>query len=175
MKFTSIVTAALLLAASAVHAADISAKPVDLTVGTGSTSLEFGTDFARVAAGDTFANRFNFSLPNIADFDFSLTSITVKVTQGLNLTGFGIYSALNDKRIASGIQKSTGVEDFWTLAYDDLAAGDYYFLVSGDMNAKSGSFAAEGVITVSSVPEPAAPAMLLGGLALLAFAARRQR
>lgn len=175
MKFTSFVAAALLLASTAVHARDISSPSEVLTVGVGATSLEFGNTFKSVAAGDTFSDRFDFALPNIADFDFSLTSISVKATQGLNLTGFGIYNADSNALVVGGKQLSTGAEDAWTLAYSDLAAGNYYFLVSGDMVSKGGSFAAEGVITVSAVPEPAMPAMLLGGLGVLAFAVRRKR
>lgn len=181
MKFTSIVTAALLLAAPVLDAAakDISSPVQTITLKTGDNSLSFGDNFAGAAAGDTFSDRFYFSLTGSADILSNATSNAAKAGTGLDLTGYGIYSALTNDLVIAGTKvyvNKFGVADKWTVSADDLAAGNYYFRVDGKLLSSGASFAGNGTITVSAlpVPEPTMPAMLLGGLAILGVAARRK-
>lgn len=176
MKRTLFVTAALVLMAGA-HAANVSSPAETLTVQAGKNSLAFDNNFSNTLAGDTFADRFDFTLGGKASVRFVATSTAAGRNESLDLTGFGIYDALTNQAVAPGklsFLNADGVFDKWTLSASNLAAGAYYFQVSGTMLAPGGSYAANGTFTVSSVPEPAMPAMLLGGLAVLAFAARRK-
>jgi hypothetical protein len=181
MKLTSFVAAAFLLAAPMLDAAakDVSSPAETFVLKTGENSLSFGNDFANVAAGDTFADRFYFQLPGSSDFSsFSVTSTAAKKGTGLDLTGYGIYDAATNALLAAGTLtylNKAGVADKWSLSATNLTAGSYYFQVSGKMLSTGGSFASNGVITVSAVPEPAMPLMLLGGLGVVAAVARRRK
>jgi PEP-CTERM motif len=177
MKITSIAAAMLLASASAAHAANVSSPVETLTVHTGKNSLAFDNTFKNVSAGDTFADRFNFKLTGESDLKFTVTSTAAGKNTSLDLTGFGIFNAATNAVVANGTLNYLnygGVFDKWTVIANDLAAGNYYFKVSGKMLAQGGSFAANGTMNVSPVPEPAMPAMLLGGLAIVAFAVRRK-
>jgi hypothetical protein len=179
MKLISFVAAALLFAAPTVYAAshNVSSPVETLTLGTGKNSISFDNTFAATSAGDTFADRFNFTLSGIADLNLNVTSNAIRANTGLDLTAYGLYNANTNALVKDGTLSylnMAGKLDKFTLAYDDLAAGNYYLLVSGKMLSSGGSFAGNGVITVSPVPEPAMPAMLLGGLAVMAVAARRK-
>lgn len=173
----SLLSAAMLFAMPVAHAAsnDISTAPQTLVMDFGQNTLSFGNTFAGVLAGDTFAERFSFTLPGITEFQVSLTSISTSTNTGLDLTGFGLYDALTNEVVTAGRQKATGVIEKWSLSATDLAAGSYYFLVSGTMVSDGAAFAGNGAISISAVPEPTGAAMLLGGLGLLAFIARRRR
>ncbi|WP_338758428.1 FxDxF family PEP-CTERM protein [Massilia sp. METH4] len=177
MKYISLAAAALLLAAPAVHARDISSPVETLTLATGANSVGFNNAFAAVTRGDTFADRFAFVLNGVATLDFTATSSAARVNSGLDLTGFGLYNAVTGALVLGGTKDYVnlgGKYDQYSLAYSDLAAGEYFLHVSGKMLSGSGSFAGNGVITVSPVPEPATPFLLLGGLAVLAIGARRK-
>jgi hypothetical protein len=177
MKMIPLVTATLLAAASTAQAANVSSPVETLTVQTGKNSLAFDSNFSNVQAGDTFADRFDFTLGGKANVRFSATSTAAGQNDSLDLTGFGIFDAVTNLMVAPGKLSYLNLDgeiDKWTLSANNLAAGSYYFQVAGTMLAPGGSFAANGTITVSPVPEPAMPAMLLGGLAMLAFVARRK-
>ena len=182
MKFITIAAAALLLGAPVLEAAakDVSSPVETITLKTGRNSVSFGNDFANVAAGDTFADKFYFTLGGTAGVtEFSVTSAAAKKNSGLDLTGYGLYNATTNALVAAGTLdylNEAGKFDSWSLTASNLNAGSYYFQVSGKIvAAPGGSFASDGVITVSPVPEPAMPLMLLGGLGVLAAVARRRQ
>lgn len=54
-----------------------------------------------------------------------------------------------------------------------LVAGNYHFLITGNATGSSGG--AYAIALIASVPEPATYAMMLVGLGLIGFAARRNK
>lgn len=176
MKLISLIAGMALLAAPAVHARNISSPVETLTLATGTNSVGFNNAFD-ASAGDTFADRFNFTVTGVSTLDLTATSSASRSKTGLDLSAFGLYNAVTNTLVQGGTLNYLnlgGKYDKFSLAYDDLAAGSYYLQVSGKMLSGSGSFAGNGVITVSPVPEPSMPLMLLGGLGVLAFGARRK-
>lgn len=177
MKFLIPGAVALALTTSIAHAANVSSPAETLAVVTGKNSLAFDNTFAHVAAGDVFNDRFGFTLTGESDLRFTVTSTAVGKNFSLDLTGFSLYNAATQAIVAPGklnYLNANGGYDKWTLIANDLAAGSYYLQVSGTLLAQGGSYASNGVITVSPVPEPAAPLMLLGGLAAIAVVTRRK-
>ena len=68
---------------------------------------------------------------------------------------------------------STGNLDLWSLDYANLAAGTYYVQVTGNVLGNGATNYAAN-LALAPVPEPETYAMMLGGLGLLAVAARRR-
>ncbi|MES2758949.1 MAG: FxDxF family PEP-CTERM protein [Pseudomonadota bacterium] len=176
MKNSKSLIAALVLATasfgSGALAADISTPPQALNlVG---TSAFFGDSFDIDQADDTFSDQFTFSVTGDlpAQLDAIVSSISRSAAVGLDITGLALYSGAG-AQLATGTSMSTGAIDVWTVQANNLEVGSYYLQVSGTMvSDTSGSFG--GAVMLQPVPEPAAYGMMLAGLGLVGFMARRR-
>ncbi len=175
MKKNTILTAALLasctLFSTAAYAVvDISSAPSAIVL-TGNGSVAFGDKFKKNNKNAVFFDQFSFINAAVSNVSLIVTSTSTSAANGLNLTGLGLYN--DHGLVAKGLQVQTGIDDIWTFSASNLLVGSYYFKVSGDMVSSGGAtFAANG--RIAAVPEPESYAMLLGGLALLGFMARRR-
>jgi len=138
-------------------------------------SAYFGDVFAADNAGNTFADRFTFTVEGTIGYnlDAIVASISRSADVGLDVTGLALYG-VDDVLISDGTSVATGVYDLWTLSSNNLAAGDYYVQVSGDLvSDTAASFG--GAIMLAPVPEPQTWGMLLGGLGVVGWLARRRQ
>ncbi len=153
-------------------AVDISSLPSAIVLA-GNGSVDFGDKFTKNHKDAVFADHFTFTTTALSDVDVVVTSVSTSAANGLNLTGFGLYTA-QGALVRNGQRVLSGIEDKWILSSDLLAAGAYYFQVSGTLLSAGGAaFGANGYI--SAVPEAQTYAMLLAGLAGLGLRARRRR
>jgi hypothetical protein len=137
-------------------------------------SAFFGDTFAMNNMDQTFADRFTFSItdPVPQTFDAIVSSIGRTAGTGLDITGLALYDSSN-ALLTSGTSMSGGRIDVWTLSNTNLPTGDYYLQVRGNMVSNGGaSFG--GAVMLAPVPEPETYGMMLGGLGLLGFLARRR-
>ena len=138
-------------------------------------SAYFGDVFAEGNAGNTFADRFTFTVDGTSGYnlDAIVESISRSADVGLDITALALYGA-DEALITAGSSVATGIYDLWTLSSNNLAAGDYYVQVSGDVvSDTSASFG--GAIMLAPVPEPETWGMLLGGLGIVGWLARRRQ
>jgi hypothetical protein len=154
---------------------------LDLTDGSGF----FGDTFAAGNNGATFADHFTFSVAGTMpmNFDAIVSSISRTADTGLDFSGLSLYrvgggtgtgGTAGDTLVASGSSLQTGSIDVWTLSSDNLQAGDYYVMVGGNLvSDTSGSFG--GAVMLAPVPEPETYGMMLAGLGVLGFLARRRK
>jgi len=154
---------------------------LDLTDGSGF----FGDTFAAGNNGATFADHFTFSVTGTMpmNFDAIVSSISRTADTGLDFSGLSLYrvgggtgtgGTAGDTLISSGTSLQTGSMDVWTLSSDNLQAGDYYVMVGGNLvSDTSGSFG--GAVMLAPVPEPETYGMMLAGLGVLGFLARRRK
>jgi hypothetical protein len=145
---------------------------LDLTDGSGF----FGDTFAAGNTGATFDDHFTFTVAGTSGwtFDAIVSSISRSASTGLDITGLSLYGA-GDTLISSGTQLSSGTIDVWTLSSDSLAAGDYYLAVSGNL-VSSGAASLGGAVSLAApVPEPETYGMMLAGLGVLGYMARRRK
>ncbi len=174
MKKTTAILSALVLAAASfgAQAADAGSKVSNLDLSEGFAAFNGGY----VGNNDlnTFSNKYQFTFDGLnSNLSAGVTSFDKSLKNGLNLTNFALYD-FGGTLLSTGAQASTGLIDTWTINYDNLAAGSYYLRVEGNITGRAASDFG-GNLALAPVPEPETYAMMLGGLGLLAFTARRRK
>ena len=154
---------------------------LDLTDGSGF----FGDTFAANNNGASFADHFTFTVAGTTgmNFDAIISSISRSADTGLDISALSLYrvgggtgtgGTAGDTLVSSGSSLMSGEMDVWTLSSDNLTAGNYYVLVSGNLvSDTSASFG--GAVMLAPVPEPETYGMMLAGLGVLGVLARRRK
>lgn len=139
------------------------------------TSAFFGNSFDINQMGDTFSDRFTFTVSGTpSNLDAIVSSISRTASTGLDITALSLFTAA-DTLVKAGTSLHSGMIDVWTLSTaSPLVAGNYYLQVSGTMVSNtSGSYG--GAMMLAPVPEPEALGMMLAGLGVVGFIAARRR
>lgn len=153
-------------------AADISNPASAITFDVDGAAF-FGQLFTGHQAGDTFADKYTFSLPGLTNLTADVFSYSNNPANGLDISSLDLYTA-GGTLVTHGMQISTGQTEQWNLASNGLTAQSYYVQISGSVVSNAaGKYIAS--TTVTPVPEPETYGMMLGGLALLGVVARRRR
>ena len=174
-NFKALVAAAAITAAmfgpSVASAADVS-KPVAPVTQFGNSGF-FADGFVS-PAGSTFTEKFTFNVTGAPSrLSADVSSVGSDAWNGLALTGFSLHTS-GGSLISTTNESKTGQFDYFTAKSGLLAVGSYYLQVTGSVLSNNGS-TFTGNIALSAVPEPETYALMLGGLGLVGFAARRRK
>lgn len=190
--FKKVILAAL-VAGSALSAQSAMAAPVapgtivsgtPVSSGTldasGAYSFGFYSTFTSDDYQGVFINDFEVDVTTSFDSGASVTA-NYTSTQDLRLSSFDLLRLNGDgslTTVASGSNLLPGQKlDLWAFNTTNFAAGTYYLEVKGTvLGTAGGSYGGSINITpTSAVPEPTTYGMLLGGLGLIGFVARRKK
>lgn len=160
MKTSSLVLAAVLAFGSGASMA--ATGPLDLSTG--------NTGFSNSPVIGTFTDVYTFTVVSPVFANGSVTT-AVNVSQNIDfsamvLTGPGNATYSFTKLLGDPVE-------VWSLSTTTLAAGAYTLTLTG-LNSPSGA-SYGGNFAVTPVPEPESLALLLGGLGVVGFVARRRR
>lgn len=120
----------------------------------------------------SFVDTFKFSIDQTSDA-FSAGSYTTQIARKtvFDISDFTI--SLFRDGVTDTLLASSGAKNSVSLNAFDLTAGDYFYTVSGNvLGTKPGKF--DFRVDVLPVPEPETGALMLAGLGLLGFVARRK-
>jgi hypothetical protein len=144
----------------------------------------FGDTFAANNQGATFSDQFNFNVASTGtgtgttgtmnSLDAIISSISQSASTGLNITGLSLYNS-GGTLVTSGNMLQSGAVDVWTISSNNLAAGNYYLQVSGNLVGTTSASFGGAVQMAAPVPEPETYGMMLAGLGVLGFLARRRK
>jgi hypothetical protein len=169
---TALTLASAALLSQTASATDIS-NPVEALTFDMDGAAFFGQQFAGHNAGNTFSDKYTFSVASLTNLSADLFSYSGNAKNGLDITSLDLYTSTGTL-VQHGTQLLTGATDQWTLSSNGLGASSYYLQVSGSvLSNAAGRYT--GSAATAAVPEPETYGMLLGGLAILGVAARRRK
>lgn len=123
--------------------------------------------FQNTAPAASFTDRISFSVLSSSDLVGTISGTSFK---NFTLSAFDLYTSSNTLVSTGSFDNLAGKASVGFIS-DSGLTGNYYLLVSG--TTSGGTY--NGNISLSPVPEPESYAMMLAGLGLMGFVARRRR
>ncbi|MRW86246.1 PEP-CTERM sorting domain-containing protein [Pseudoduganella sp. FT26W] len=171
-KYTSFLIGLVLAAASVFASAADFERTSNITLIDGTSGFGPLSSFSDGSLNKTFSDLFYFSVPSLSNADSNISSISFSDTTGIDFSHFDLYKVGSSVAAASGsLDADSGL---WFLTGTNLTAGSYYFKVQGTITTND-AVTYSGNLLVSAVPEAETYAMLLAGLGLVGFVARRRK
>lgn len=159
------------LAVSGMASAADASTTGNLTFALGTSAFDHA--FGANSIGDTFTDRYNFTLSYATDLSSIVSTFSPPPgPDGIQITGFSLVNSGGLSLFGSS--QASGIVDVWTLASPHLVADTYHLLVSGKVLSNDAT-AYSGHLTVTAVPEPDTYGMLLAGVGVIGMLARRRQ
>lgn len=171
-KYTTFLMAIVLAAASAFAGAADYQRSTQVTLIDGTSDFGPAVSFSEGSLNKTFSDLFYFAIPGLSSADSNISSISFGDTSGIDFKHFDLYKVGASSAAAVGsLDADSGL---WILSGTNLSAGNYFFKVEGTITTAD-AVSYSGNVLVSAVPEADTYAMMLAGLGLVGFIARRRK
>lgn len=122
--------------------------------------------FENTAPTATFSDKISFSVLSTSDLVGTISGTSFK---NFTLSAFDLYTSAGSLVSTGSFNNLSGKASVGFVS-DNGLTGNFYLLVAGKTNG--GTY--NGNISLSPVPEPESYAMMLAGLGLMGFVARRR-
>jgi hypothetical protein len=168
MKFSKTILAAALAIATSSSFADTGGGALDLSTGS--------TAFSRTPIG-AFTDTWTFSLVGSSFLTSSTLSSSAVGAQDLMFTSAVITTAADPSTAVATFSGPTFIaaNEFMNLSNFLLPAGDYDLIVKGVNSADAAAYSGTITIAAAPIPEPETYALMMAGLGVLGFVARRRK
>lgn len=150
---------------------DLGANPTDENIYSVTHNVESFLDvftFSLTSTSDTISSAVALLFPGLSGVGSSYEINNGTLSLFSDPDGDGA-AGVNTQIATATFGDSTGV-----LAYNNAAAGSYYWAVAGDAVGSNGGVYLYSANTAAVVPEPETYAMMLAGLGLIGFIGRRR-
>lgn len=179
--FAAMLAGATMTAQSAYAGNPYASIEVDEDGFSGSFSHTFSKD-SQGAFEDLYSFVVDQGFTSSASITSSFTTVGTKISD-LTITGFNLLqidpvtlAVLNTVTGVNNTASGATATDKWSITTDALVAGTYYIQVLGTVNgAAAVTYSGDISGLAAAVPEPETYGMMLGGLGLLGFVARRKK
>ena len=165
MKYNKIFAAAAFSLVAASSFADNGGGPLDLT--------SESTFFGRTPSGLNFVDTYTFTLTGSSFL--TAGSIDSSAVGGQDLDFMSVMIMQGATTVATFANSGTDAQEHFTLAQTLLSAGSYSLVITGTQSADAASYAGNAAVVAAPVPEPKIYALMLAGLGVMGFIARRRR
>lgn len=163
--FTKIILAVSMLVMSNMASAVAPGQTVN--IGTLDQSIVSTTVVHPMPAGGSFMDILNFSVSSESMLLSNLVELELAPVVGLDVFSWDIFAV--GSNVALGY-----AQDVTSRLYGLIGPGDYFAQVSGSTTGIFGGSYTLNLVT-APVPEPSMIALMLGGLGLVGFMARRRK
>jgi len=150
---------------------DLGANPTEENIYSVTHNVESFFDvftFNLTSASDTISSAVSLLFPGLGSSGSSYEINNGTLSLFSDPDGDGA-AGVNNQIATANFGDSTGV-----LAYNNAAAGSYYWAVAGDAVGTNGGVYLYAANTAAVVPEPETYAMMLAGMGLIGFIGRRR-
>lgn len=144
----------------------------------GNYTTGYAGTFGQVVSG-AFNSIYSFAMPVATSGGGASNTISLDNNRSFSFSAFNLYSAYNEVTntlsglISTGTFSTVAPLEIASLNFSSLAAPATYYLNVIGSATTTASYA--GNINISPVPEPETYAMMLAGLGLIGFSARRRK
>lgn len=191
MKLKNILMASMIVGATMVGSSAFAENvgktvSIDLTSnGVGGWHGVFGGAYTAADTTNTFSDRFLFNLTGNYSSSGTVTStfLSTSPVQDLVITNYSLVkydpvtnAVLSTINGTNALGSGAGTNDYWSFNTAGLTAGSYYIAIDGVVQgAGGGTYASDLNLAIAPVPEAETYAMMVAGLGLLGFVARRKK
>lgn len=168
MKLNKILLAAALAFAASSSFADTGGGALDLSTGS--------TAFSRTPIG-SFTDTWTFSLVGDSFLTSSTLSSSAVGAQDLMFSSAIVTTAADPGTPVATFTGPTflAANEFMNLSNFLLPAGDYDLIIKGVNSAQPAAYSGTLTIAAAPIPEPETYALMMAGLGVLGFVARRRK
>jgi hypothetical protein len=171
-KYTAFLMAIVLATASAFAGAADFERSNNIVLVDGTSDFGPVESFSSSSLDKTFSDLFYFTIPGLSSADSNISSISFGDTNGIDFSKFDLFKV--GSPVAAAVGSLDADSGLWVLSGTNLTAGSYFFQVEGTITTAD-AVSYSGNVLVSAVPEADTYAMLLAGLGLVGFVARRRK